>query len=399
MNGPIYLDHQATTPLDERVLRAMLPFLTHEYGNPSSPHALGRRAERSVRAARGQVAELVGATRESEIIFTSGATEADHLAIVGSALAVRPYGGRVISSAVEHKAVLAACQRLVGLHNYTFTRVGVDPHGLVRPADIAAALTTDTVLVSVMHANNEIGTVQQLSEIAELTSPRGIILHTDAAQSAGYGLLDVEESGVDLASLSAHKLYGPKGVGALYVRGGRPLAAQQAGGGQERGLRAGTLNVPGIVGFGAAANLITTDLVPAASHVSDLRDRLQQMLLTALPGAVVNGDPDRRLPGNLSLTLPGIEAADLLDRIPDLAASTGSACNTGSGEPSHVLTAIGLTRDQARATLRLSLGRTTTESDVERAAELITARAAAGCGGGGWRGWRCAGTGGIRGGG
>ncbi|WP_405806453.1 cysteine desulfurase [Streptomyces sp. NBC_00210] len=369
---PIYLDHQATTPLDERVLEAMLPFLTGEYGNPSSPHAYGRTAARAVRTARRHVADLVGAKNELEIVFTSGATEANHLAIVGAALAARPYGGHVVTAAIEHKAVLAACQRLVEHHGYTLTRVGVDRQGRVHPADIAAALTPNTVLVSVMHANNEIGTFQRLAAIAEITTPRGILLHTDAAQSAGCGLLDVDELGVDLASLSAHKLHGPKGIGALYIRGGVRITAQQTGGGQERGLRAGTPNVPAIVGFGAAARLITTDVAPPPPRIRALRDQLQDRLLAAIPGAVVNGHPHRRLPGNLSLTLPGIEAADLLDRLPGIAASTGSACNTGSGDPSHVLTAIGLTRDQARATLRLSLGRTTTENDIEQAVDLVT---------------------------
>ncbi|MEU1085715.1 cysteine desulfurase family protein [Streptomyces sp. NPDC005892] len=368
---PIYLDHQATTPLDERVLQAMLPFLTREYGNPSSPHALGRSAAKAIRSARRQVTDLICAKNELEIVFTSGATEANHLAIVGAALAARPTGGHVVTTAIEHKAVLAACRRLVDHHGYTLTQVGVDAYGRVHPADIAAVLTRHTVLVPVMHANNEIGTLQRLAAIAEITAPRGIRLHTDAAQSAGSGLLDVTELGVDLASLSSHKLHGPKGIGALYIRGGTRVTAQQTGGGQERGLRAGTPNVPAIVGFGAAAHLITTDAVPPPARIRVLRDRLQGLLLASIPGATVNGHPHRRLPGNLSLTLPGIEATDLLDRLPNIAASTGSACSTGSGEPSHVLTSIGLTRYQARATLRLSIGRTTTDTDIDQAADLI----------------------------
>ncbi|MGW1280890.1 cysteine desulfurase family protein [Streptomyces tsukubensis] len=368
---PIYLDHQATTPLDGRVLEAMLPFLSHEYGNPSSPHAFGHTAAEAVRTARHQVAALVRAENEREVVFTSGATEANHLAIVGAALAVRPSGGHIVTTAIEHKAVLAACRRLVDHHGYTLTRVAVDGYGRVCPADIAAVLTRNTVLVSVMHGNNEIGTLQRLADIAEITASRRIVLHTDAAQSAGYDLLDVAELGVDLASLSGHKIHGPKGIGALYIRGGTPVIGQQTGGGQERGLRAGTPNVPAIVGFGAAAHLVTTETVPAPSRIRALRDRLQGRLLAAIPGAAVNGHPHRRLPGNLSLTLPGVEAIDLLDRLPGIAASTGSACNTGSAEPSHVLTAIGLTRGQARATLRLSVGRTTTEADINRAADLI----------------------------
>ncbi|MFF0481900.1 cysteine desulfurase family protein [Streptomyces sp. NPDC004435] len=372
MTEPIYLDHQATTPLDERVLEQMLPYLTREYGNPSSSHARGRAASQAVRDARRRVADLVGAKSDVEIVFTSGATEANHLAIMGAALEARPHGGHVVTTAIEHKAVLAACQRLVDHHGYTMTRVGVDEHGRAHPADIAAALTPRTVVVSVMHANNEIGTLQRLAAIAEITRPRGIVLHTDAAQSAGWGLLDVSELGVDLASVSAHKLHGPMGIGALYLRGGTRIVAQQTGGGQERGLRAGTPNVPAIVGFGAAAHLVTSDAVPSPTRVRALRDRLQNLLLDSVPGATVNGHRHRRLPGNLSLTLPGIEAADLLDRLPGIAASTGSACNTGSGEPSHVLTAIGLTRAQARATLRFSIGHTTTEADIEQAANLIT---------------------------
>ncbi|GGW85542.1 cysteine desulfurase family protein [Streptomyces galilaeus] len=276
---------------------------------------------------------------------------------------------RTAASAVT--AVLAACQRLVDHHGYTLTRVGVDAHDRVHPADIAAVLAPNTVLLSVMHANNEIGTLQRLPAIAEITAPHGIVLHTDAAQSVGCGLLDVAELGVDLASLSAHALHGPEGIGALYIRGGTRITAQQAGGGQERGLRAGTPNVPDIVGFGAAAHLITTDAVPPPTRIRSLRDRFQDRILATIPGTTANGHPHRRLPGNLSLTLPGIEAPGLLDRLPGIAASTGSACNTGSGEPSHVLTAIGLTRDQARATLRRGIGRTTTATDIDQAADLI----------------------------
>ncbi|MEU6487308.1 cysteine desulfurase family protein [Streptomyces sp. NPDC046887] len=369
---PIYLDHQATTPLDENVLEAMLPFLTSEYGNPSSPHARGRTAARAIHTARRQVADLIAAESEPEIVFTSGATEANHLAILGAALAIRPSGGHIVTTAIEHRSVLAACRRLVDHHGYTLSHVDVDAYGLVHAADVAAALTPDTVLVSVMHANNEIGTIQRLTTIAGITAPRGVVLHTDAAQSAGCGLLDVAELGVDLASLSAHKLHGPQGIGALYVRGGTRITALQTGGGQEHGLRAGTPNVPAIVGFGAAAHLITTDAVPPPTRTRALRDRLQSRLLAALPGATVNGHPHRRLQGNLSLTLPGIEAQDLLDRLPGIAATTGSACSTGSGEPSHVLRAIGLTPDQARATVRLSISRTTTETDIDQAADLIS---------------------------
>ncbi|MFF1343904.1 cysteine desulfurase family protein [Streptomyces sp. NPDC058290] len=373
---PIYLDHQATTPLDPRALEEMMPFLTTAYGNPNSAHPYGREAAKAVGDARRRVAHLIGAKNPVQVVFTSGATEANHLAIVGGALAKRAHGGHIVTTAIEHKAVLAAVQRLVDHHGYTATSVAVDAHGRVHPGDIAAALTPNTVLVSVMHANNEIGTLQRIAVISQLTTHRGILLHTDAAQSAGYGLFDADELGVDLASLSAHKLYGPMGVGALYVRGGTLLVAQQTGGGQECGLRAGTLNVPAIVGFGAAAHLITSDTSPALTQIRALRDRLQDQLLDAIPGATVNGHPTRRLPGILSLTLPDAEAADVLEHLPDIAAATGSACNTGTSAPSHVLTAIGLTRPQARRTLRLGIGRTTTATEVERAVALIAQAAA-----------------------
>ncbi|MGW5159324.1 cysteine desulfurase family protein [Nonomuraea wenchangensis] len=377
MTQPIYLDHQATTPLDGLVLDAMMPFLTTEYGNPSSSHAFGRSAARAVATARHHVSALAGAASDGEIIFTSGATEADHLALRGAALATGMRRRHIVTTVIEHKAVLAACRYLEEAHGFTVSHIGVDEHGMVRPADVAAALTPETVLVSVMQANNEIGTLQPLAEIAALTAPRGILLHTDAAQSAGQGLLDVEALGIDLASLSAHKLYGPKGIGALYIRKGIRVAPLQTGGGQEYGLRAGTPNVPAIVGFGAAAQLVSSDAAPVNARVGALRDRLQERLLAGIPGTTVNGHPRQRLPGNLSLTLPRIEATDLLDRLPSVAASTGSACMTGDSRPSHVLTAIGLSQVEARATLRFGIGRGTTQIEIDQAAEQIIAAARA----------------------
>ncbi|MGW8955570.1 cysteine desulfurase family protein [Streptomyces sp. NPDC055709] len=373
---PIYLDHQATTPLDPRVLEAMLPYLTDQFGNPGSAHAYGTRAAAAVSTARRHVARFVGAKNPLEIVFTSGATEANHLAIVGSALSACPHGGHLVTTNVEHKAVLAACQYLVDHHGYTCTHVPVDRHGTVHPDDVLAVLKQHTVLVSVMHANNEIGTLQRIEAVADVTRSRGILLHTDAAQSAGYGLVDTTVLGADLVSLSAHKLYGPKGIGALYVRTGTHLTALQTGGAQERGLRAGTLNVPAIVGFGAAADLVTAGDVTANAAIRALRDRLERRLLAAMPGTTVNGLPWRRLPGNLSITLPDTEAANLLFTLPSLAASTGSACNTGAPGPSHVLTAIGLSHSAARRTLRLGVGRSTTAHDVDRAAYLIATAAA-----------------------
>jgi cysteine desulfurase len=367
----IYLDHQATTPVDPRVLDAMLPYLTSDYGNPSSPHAYGRAADDAVRVARRQLRDLIGASTDTEIVFTSGATEADHLAITGIAHALRDVGNHIVTTAIEHKAVLAACQHLTR-QGFRVTIVPVGADGLVSPADIAAAITPATVLVSVMHANNEIGTIQPLAEIGQIARDRGVLLHTDAAQSLGSVTFNTGHLGVDLASFSGHKIYGPKGIGALYIRRGaiRP-APQLTGGGQEYGLRAGTLNVPGIAGLGQAAAILATQRNADACRIARLRDQLLATLREALPDLTINGSLARRLPGNLNLTIPGIDADHLIDQLPSLAISTGSACNTGQPEPSHVLAAIGLDRSAARTTIRIGLGRSTTLQDVLTAARQI----------------------------
>jgi cysteine desulfurase len=367
----IYLDHQATTPVDPRVLDAMLPYLTSAYGNPSSPYAYGRAAADAIRAARLQLRQLIGASADTEIIFTSGATEADHLAITGIALALRDIGDHIITTAIEHKAVLAVCQQLTR-QGFQVTVVPVGTDGLVNPADIAAAITPSTVLVSVMHANNEIGTIQPLAEIGQITSDRGVLLHTDAAQSLGSVTFNVDHLGVDLASFSGHKIYGPKGTGALYIRRGtiRP-APQITGGGQEYGLRAGTLNVPGIAGIGKAAAILAGQRHTDARRIVGLRDQLLAALRHVLPDIAVNGSLTRRLAGNLNITIPGTDAGQLIEQLPGLAISTGSACNTGQPEPSHVLTAIGLDRSAARSSIRIGLGRTTTPQDVLAAARQI----------------------------
>jgi cysteine desulfurase len=369
----IYLDHQATTPVDPRVLDAMLPYLTSTYGNPASPHAPGRQADQAVLAARRQLRDLIGASADSEIVFTSGATEADHLAITGIARAAGRVGSHVITTGIEHKAILAACQHLAGQGAHvTIIPPGID--GLVNPDDIAVAITPATVLVSVMHANNEIGTIQPLAEISQVTRDHGVLLHTDAAQSLGSVPFDVDYLGVDLASFSGHKIYGPKGIGALYIRRGtiRPVP-QISGGGQEYGLRAGTLNVPGIAGIGEAAAILAAQRDADSLRIASLRDQLLTMLCEALPGVQVNGSMARRLPGNLSITIPGIDADQLIEQTPALAISTGSACNTGQPEPSHVLTAIGLDRPSARASIRIGLGRNTTLREVTSAAQQISA--------------------------
>lgn len=368
----IYLDHQATTPVDPRVLEAMLPYLTAGYGNPSSPHAYGRQAAEAVRGARKQVRELIGASTESEIVFTSGATEADHLAITGIARALKGAGLHIITTAIEHKAVLASCQQLAG-EGFQLTIVPVRADGLVDPADIAAAITPRTVIVSVMHANNEIGTIQPLAEIGRIARERGVLLHTDAAQSLGSLPFHVDHLGVDLASFSGHKVYGPKGVGALYVRRGRVRPVpQMTGGGQEYGLRPGTLNVPGIVGIGQAAAILAEQRHMDAWRITGLRDLLLTMIRQAVPGILVNGSLIQRLPGNLSITIPGIEAGQLIDYLPGLAISTGSACSAGRPDPSHVLTAIGLDRRSARSSIRIGLGRATTRQDILAAAQQLS---------------------------
>lgn len=374
INHPVYLDYQATTPADPRVVDSMLPFFTGIYANPSSPHALGRQASAAVETARSQVRDLIGSCCDSEIIFTSGATESNHLAIAGIIAAQSARGGsHIITTAIEHKAVLAVCERL-GKAGCRITRIPVSADGLVDPSDIAAVITKHTALVSVMHANNEIGTIQPLAEISAITRERGVLLHTDAAQSLGTLPFDVDYSGIDLASFSAHKIYGPKGTGALYIRNGTPRPTPQLlGGGQEFGMRAGTPNVGGIVGFGAAAAIVQGERVVETNRIRELRDELLAQLKASLPDASINGTLNPRLPGNISVTIPGIDADQLVSEMPDLAISTGSACGTGDMNPSHVLTAIGLSRHNARATLRISVGRFTSMDQINYAGEQLTA--------------------------
>ena len=350
----------------------MLPYLTSSYGNPSSPHAYGRQAADAIRVARNQLRELIGAGAESEVVFTSGATEADCLAIVGTAHAFQGLSLHIITTAIEHKAVLGSFQQLAE-EGFQVTIVPVAANGLVDPADVAAAITPKTVLVSVMHANNEIGTIQPLAEISQVTRDRGILLHTDAAQSLGSLPFHVGHLGVDLASFSGHKIYGPKGVGALYIRKGtvRPIPPI-SGGGQEYGLRPGTLNVPGIVGIGHAAAILAEQRQIDSRRIAGLRDQLLAMLRQTVSGLRVNGSLTARLPGNLNITIPGVEADQLVEHLPGLAISTGSACNSGQPDPSHVLTAIGLDRSAARSSIRIGLGRSTTLDDMVAAVQQIS---------------------------
>lgn len=377
MNRPIYLDHHATTPLDPRVREELLPFLGEKLGNASSrSHLFGHEAAAAVETARSRVATLLGAQPE-EIVFTSGATEANNLALQGSVRAWGDSGGHVVTTAIEHAAVLEPCRALAE-EGAELTVVGVEASGLVDPSAVLAAVTDRTRLVSVMAANNEVGTVQPVAEIARACRERGVRLHCDGAQAVGRMPVDVEALGVDLLTLSAHKFHGPKGVGALWIRRGmagpriRPLVH---GGGQERGLRPGTLDVPAIVGLGRAAEIAGSEMPAETLRLRRLRDRLEGRL-AALPGTRINGARESRLAGSLSLTFEGLDTEELLLAVPGVACSTGAACSSESAAPSHVLKALGLGRREIAGTLRLCLGRFTTEEDVDEAADRLLAGAA-----------------------
>ncbi|WP_420455080.1 cysteine desulfurase family protein [Rubrivirga sp.] len=372
MRTPIYLDYNATTPVDDRVLDAMLPFFREHFGNASSEHSFGWTADEAVKQARERTAKLIGATPRT-LFFTSGATESVSLAIRGAG---DIYGGRrhrIVTVQTEHRAVLATCEAMER-EGYETTYLPVGTDGLVDLDALEAALNEETFLVSVMWANNETGVVQPIPEIAERAHRAGALMMTDATQAAGKLPISVNHDGVDLLALSAHKLYGPKGVGALYVRQRGPrvrLAPQVTGGGQEEGLRGGTLNVPGIVGLGMAAQIARRAQADDAERLEALRDRFEAAVCAAVPGTAVNGAGAPRLPNTTSLRFEGARAAQLLPVLHDVAASAGSACHAHTDEPSHVLTAMGLTPEQARATVRFSLGRPTTEAEVDVAAEHV----------------------------
>jgi len=374
MTTPIYLDHHATTPIDPRVLDAMLPSLRDEFGNPSSRHhAFGRRAAARVEEARERVAQALGA-RYADVVFTSGATESNAIAIQGVAR-LRP-GAHLVTTAIEHRAVLDTCRRLER-EGWRLTVVPVDRHGRVDRQHIRDALAPDTVLVSVMAANNEIGTVQPLAEIGAALRDSQALFHVDATQAVGRVALDVEALGIDLLSLSAHKIYGPKGVGALYRRR-RPRRVELQplvdGGGQEDGLRPGTLNVPGIVGLGVACELAVACRDEENARLHALRERLLAHLTRSLDGLTVNGHPQWRLAGNLNIGIDGVEPEALLLGLPELALSAGAACSSASARPSHVLEAIGASGSATRAALRFGLGRFNTAEEIDRAAALVVAR-------------------------
>ncbi len=378
---PIYLDYNATTPLDPAVVEAMLPYLREHFGNPSSTHSLGKTTHDAVERARQQVAELLGA-QPDEIVFTGGGTEASNLALKGSVFAkLRGFFGRwargahIIISSIEHPATTQPCEFLKRL-GCRVTVVPVDRQGIVDPDAVRKALERGTTLVSIMHSNNEVGTLQPIKEIAALTRPRGVLLHTDAAQSLGKVAVDVNELGVDLLTLAGHKLYAPKGVGVLYVRRGVTLEPLLHGAGHEGGRRAGTENVPYLVGLGTACAIARQGLPEATQKLRQLRDRLWQRLRDGLGERVVlNGHPDKRLPNTLNASFVGHIGSELLEKVPEIAASTGSACHEGKISLSPVLCAMGVPPSISRGALRLTVGRFTTEEQVDRAAEILIAAA------------------------
>ena len=367
MNAPIYLDYNATTPVAPEVADAMLPFLREHFGNPSSSHSYGRFAAQAIAEARGQLAALIGA-RDDEIVFTGCASEANNLALLGVASALGDTKRHLVVSAIEHPAVLAPATHLEA-GGWSLSLVRVDRFGLVSPDEIAQAIRPDTALVSVMHANNEVGTIQPIAEIAQITRARGVLLHTDAAQSAGKIPVDVGTLGVDLLTLAGHKFYAPKGVGALYVRRNTSLRSISFGAEHEHGLRPGTENVPAIVGLGAAAQLARERLPQATRDLRDLRDRLHALMIEAIPGLMLNGHPDLRLPNTLNVSFPGVTGRRLLDRASSVvAASLGSACHSEEEAASGVLAAMGLDAVRAAGAVRLSVGAMTTPGEVSIAA-------------------------------
>lgn len=373
MKFPIYLDNHATTPLDPRVLETMLPYFTENFGNAASrSHEFGWRAEEAVENARKQVASVIGATSK-EIIWTSGATESDNLALIGIAEMYKEKGNHIITTPIEHKAVLDTCKYLEK-QGYEITYLPVDKYGLVNPEDVRKAITDKTILISIIHGNNEIGTVQPLKEIGAIAKEKGVIFHSDCVQTFGRMPINVEEMGLDLVSISAHKIYGPKGIGALYVRRKNPrvrLAEQIHGGGHERGMRSGTLNVPSIVGFGKAAELARQLMPEESEKLRSWRDRMIKEISTALPEVYLNGHPTHRLPNNVNISFAFVEGESMIMGMPKLAVSSGSACTSASLEPSYVLKAIGVGEELAHTSIRFGLGRFNTEEEVNYAIKTV----------------------------
>jgi len=370
---PIYMDNHATTPLDPRVLEAMMPYLTNRFGNAASRnHPFGWEAEQGVETAREQIAKLIGATAK-EIIFTSGATESDNLALKGVALMYREKGNHIITAVTEHKAILDTCKRLEK-EGFRVTYLPVQQDGRIDLEDLKRAIDDKTILVSIMFANNEIGVIQPVEEIGKLCRERGVFFHSDATQAVGKVPVDVNKQNIDLMSISGHKMYGPKGVGALYVRRRNPrvqLTAMVDGGGHERGMRSGTLNVAGIVGLGAAAEIAMKDMPQESCKLAGLRNRLKDKIMSQLDEVYINGSEEHRLPGNLNISFAYVEGESLLMGINDVAVSSGSACTSATLEPSYVLKALGAGDDLAHSSIRFGLGRFNTEAEVDYVAAKV----------------------------
>ena len=374
LRTPIYLDNHATTPVDRRVLEAMLPYFTERFGNAASKsHAFGWEAEAAVDTARGQVAKLIGAAAK-EIVFTSGATESDNLAIKGVAEAYRDKGDHIVTCVTEHKAVLDSC-KILQKHGLQVTYLPVAPDGLIDLGRLRESLTDKTILISIMAANNEIGTINPIKEIGRLAKEKNILFHTDATQGVGKIPINVDAMGIDLLSLTAHKMYGPKGVGALYVRSTKPrvkLTPMIDGGGHERGMRSGTLNVPGIVGLGMACEISQKEMSAEGERLIALRERLKEGIFAELDEVYINGHSVQRLPGNLNLSFAYVEGESLLMGLKEIAVSTGSACTSASLEPSYVLKALGVSDELAYSAIRFGLGRFTTQEEIDFTTHRVT---------------------------
>lgn len=369
----IYLDNAATTPTDKRVLEEMLPCFTEIYGNPSSLHTFGQDARHIMEESRDKIASFIGA-RPEEIVFTSGGTESNNSAIKGIAYARRDKGNHIITSKIEHHSILEPC-RFLEKQDFVVTYLPVDKYGIVDPDEVKKAITDKTILISIMHANNEIGTIQPIREIGKMARDKGVYFHTDTVQTMGHLPVDVNDLNIDSLSASAHKLYGPKGVGILYVRKGVKISPFMHGGDQEKGRRASTHNVPGIAGFGKAIELAKQEMVTEMAQLTSLRDDLIKGILTRIDHSFLNGHPDLRLPNNVNVSIPYVEGESMLMNLDmeGIACSTGSACSSSSLEPSHVLIAIGLPHELCHGSLRFTLGRSTTKDDIEYVLEVLPA--------------------------
>ena len=371
MENLIYLDNNATTPTDERVVEAMLPYFCKKYGNPSSIYKLANESDMAKEEARDKVAKLLNA-KPYEIVFTGCGTESDNFAIKGTAFANRKKGNHIITSSIEHHAVLNACKWLEK-QGFEVTYIGVDKHGIVNLDELCKAITDKTILISIMHANNEVGTIEPIKEIADIAKDNGIYFHIDAVQTVGKLPIDVNDLSVDLLSMSGHKFYGPKGVGALYIRKGTKIDSLLHGGHHERNRRAGTENVPGIVGLGKASEIAMEEFEEEERRVKKLRDRLEKGLMEKIDDVIINGHPERRLPSTLNLSVKYVEGESILLQLNHngIAASSGSACTSGSFEPSHVLTSMGIPPEVAHGSLRFSVGRSNTENDIDKVIEVL----------------------------